>query len=119
MSVSTCWALWSRRASGPTCCATVSPARCVLVGRVAAAGCRVQISDAFDACSSCRVCRVFAMPCMGSRLSHVTWQLQPCPPLAQVGGRPAWLDPLHLPSPEQLTCRVTGKPLEFLLQVRV
>lgn len=49
----------------------------------------------------------------------VTWHLQPCPPLAQVGGRPAWLDPLHLPSPEQLTCRVTGKPLEFLLQVRV
>lgn len=36
---------------------------------------------------------------------------------SKVGGRPAWLDPLHLPSPEQLTCRVTGKPLEFLLQV--
>ena len=37
----------------------------------------------------------------------------------QVGGRPAWLDPLHLPSADQLTCRVTGKPLEFLLQVRL
>lgn len=41
-----------------------------------------------------------------------------CCASVQVGGRPAWLDPLHLPSAEQLTCRVTGKPLEFLLQVR-
>lgn len=36
---------------------------------------------------------------------------------SKVGGRPAWLDPLHLPTPEQLTCRVSGKPLDFLLQV--
>ena len=36
---------------------------------------------------------------------------------SKVGGRPAWLDPLHLPTEEQLTCRVTGKPLDFLLQV--
>ncbi|KAL4421136.1 hypothetical protein ABPG77_001531 [Micractinium sp. CCAP 211/92] len=36
---------------------------------------------------------------------------------SKVGGRPAWLDPLHLPTQEQLTCRVSGKPLEFLLQV--
>jgi hypothetical protein len=37
---------------------------------------------------------------------------------SKLGGRPAWLDPLHLPTEEQLTCRVTGKPLDFLLQVR-
>lgn len=37
---------------------------------------------------------------------------------SKVGGRPAWLDPLHLPTEEQLTCRVTGKPLDYLLQVR-
>ena len=36
---------------------------------------------------------------------------------SKVGGRPAWLDPLHLPTEEQLTCRVTGRPLDFLLQV--
>jgi pre-rRNA-processing protein TSR4 len=36
---------------------------------------------------------------------------------SKVGGRPAWLDPLYLPTEEQLTCRVTGKPLDFLLQV--
>ena len=37
---------------------------------------------------------------------------------SKVGGRPAWLDPLHLPTEEHLTCRVTGKPLDFLLQAR-
>lgn len=37
---------------------------------------------------------------------------------SKVGGRPAWLDPLHLPTPEQLTCKATGKPLQFLLQAR-
>lgn len=37
---------------------------------------------------------------------------------SKVGGRPAWLDPLHLPTPQQLACRVTGKPMDFLLQVR-
>ena len=37
---------------------------------------------------------------------------------SKLGGRPAWLDPLHLPTEEQLMCRVTGKPLDFLLQVR-
>lgn len=36
---------------------------------------------------------------------------------SKVGGHPAWLDPLHLPTDDQLTCRVTGKPLDFLLQV--
>lgn len=37
---------------------------------------------------------------------------------SKVGGRPAWLDPLHLPTPDQLTCKATGKQLQFLLQVR-
>lgn len=36
---------------------------------------------------------------------------------SKVGGRPAWLDPLHLPTAEQLACSVSGKPLDFLLQV--
>lgn len=29
----------------------------------------------------------------------------------------AWLDPVNLPSKEQLTCKASGKPLSFLLQV--
>lgn len=29
----------------------------------------------------------------------------------------AWLDPLHLPTQEQLTCGVTGQAMRFLLQV--
>ena len=37
---------------------------------------------------------------------------------SKIGGRPAWLDPLHLPRREQLTCSVTGKLMNFLLQVR-
>lgn len=36
---------------------------------------------------------------------------------SKVGGRPAWLDPVHLPTPEQLTCKGTGTPYNFLLQV--
>ncbi|KAK9819849.1 hypothetical protein WJX72_003204 [[Myrmecia] bisecta] len=36
---------------------------------------------------------------------------------SKVGGRPAWLHPTHLPSREQLLCKVTGRPLSFLLQV--
>ncbi|GAB4823697.1 hypothetical protein N2152v2_010743 [Parachlorella kessleri] len=36
---------------------------------------------------------------------------------SKVGGRPAWLNPLHLPTAEQLACRATGKQLQFLLQV--
>ncbi len=28
----------------------------------------------------------------------------------------AWLDPVHLPSAEQLTCKATGAPMNFLLQ---
>jgi uncharacterized protein (DUF1684 family) len=29
----------------------------------------------------------------------------------------AWLDPLHLPTAEQLTCATTGRLMRFLLQV--
>ncbi|GFR41991.1 hypothetical protein Agub_g2803, partial [Astrephomene gubernaculifera] len=36
---------------------------------------------------------------------------------SKVGGRPAWLDPVHLPPREMLTCGASGRPLDFLLQV--
>lgn len=36
---------------------------------------------------------------------------------SKVGGRPAWLNPLELPSAEQLQCAITRKPLDFLLQI--
>lgn len=36
---------------------------------------------------------------------------------SKVGGRPAWLDPVRLPSRQQLTCSASGRPLDFLLQV--
>ncbi|EFJ44292.1 programmed cell death protein 2, C terminal [Volvox carteri f. nagariensis] len=36
---------------------------------------------------------------------------------SKVGGRPAWLDPVRLPTREMLTCRASGKPLDFLLQI--
>ncbi|CAI8027388.1 Programmed cell death protein 2 [Geodia barretti] len=36
---------------------------------------------------------------------------------SKVGGRPAWLDPTHLPTSEQTACRVCGLPRTFLLQV--
>ncbi|KAG2440099.1 hypothetical protein HXX76_004213 [Chlamydomonas incerta] len=36
---------------------------------------------------------------------------------SKVGGRPAWLDPVRLPSKDMLTCKASGKPLDFLLQV--
>ncbi|GLI59478.1 hypothetical protein VaNZ11_001361 [Volvox africanus] len=36
---------------------------------------------------------------------------------SKVGGRPAWLDPVRLPSLEMLTCRASGRLLDFLLQV--
>lgn len=36
---------------------------------------------------------------------------------SKIGGRPAWLDPLHLPTKEQLTCSTSGSTLQFLLQV--
>ncbi|KAJ9510315.1 hypothetical protein QJQ45_015769 [Haematococcus lacustris] len=36
---------------------------------------------------------------------------------SKVGGRPAWLNPLKLPTKEQLTCKSTGKQLLFLLQL--
>jgi len=37
---------------------------------------------------------------------------------SKVGGRPAWLHPLALPTAEQLTCPLTHQPRRFLLQVR-
>eukprot|EP00890_Picochlorum_soloecismus_P003718 jgi/Picsp_1/4347/NSC_01853-R1_programmed cell death 2 len=36
---------------------------------------------------------------------------------SKVGGRPAWLDPIHLPTIEMLTCPKTGEIMKFLLQV--
>eukprot|EP00878_Enallax_costatus_P032723 GHUV01035983.1.p1 GENE.GHUV01035983.1~~GHUV01035983.1.p1 ORF type:complete len:276 (+),score=76.74 GHUV01035983.1:738-1565(+) len=36
---------------------------------------------------------------------------------SKVGGVPAWLDPLNLPTAQQLTCSVTGQTMRFLLQV--
>lgn len=35
---------------------------------------------------------------------------------SKVGGRPAWLDPVHLPKMDQLTCPFTGKVMRFLMQ---
>ena len=36
---------------------------------------------------------------------------------SKVGGRPVWLDPVHLPSPEQLECKTCRKPCLLLLQM--
>ena len=36
---------------------------------------------------------------------------------SKVGGRPAWLDPIHLPTIEMLTCPKNGEIMKFLLQV--
>lgn len=36
---------------------------------------------------------------------------------SKIGGRPAWLDPVRLPSQQQLACDASGQPLDFLLQV--
>lgn len=36
---------------------------------------------------------------------------------SKVGGKPAWLDPLHLPSADELLCPTCNDPLVFLLQV--
>ena len=38
---------------------------------------------------------------------------------SKVGGRPAWLHPVALPTPAQTACRVTAAPMDFLLQVGV
>ena len=38
---------------------------------------------------------------------------------SKVGGRPAWLDPVHLPSLDQLTCPDTGRIMQFLIQVSI
>ena len=36
---------------------------------------------------------------------------------SKVGGKPAWLDPTHLPTPEDIACNVCGVPRSFLLQI--
>ena len=36
---------------------------------------------------------------------------------SKVGGRPAWLDPVNLPSSNLLRCPVTNERMQFLLQV--
>ena len=43
--------------------------------------------------------------------------LQPYYFPSKVGGKPAWLDPLHLPSAAELCCPECGDPLAFLLQL--
>ena len=36
---------------------------------------------------------------------------------SKVGGKPAWLNPTHLPTPEETACSVCGAPRTFLLQM--
>ena len=48
--------------------------------------------------------------------SHPLRLTQPYFP-SKVGGRPAWLNPLHLPSASSLTCPLCRDPFAFLLQV--
>ena len=36
---------------------------------------------------------------------------------SKIGGRPAWLNPVHLPEPEVLKCAKSGELMKFLLQV--
>ena len=36
---------------------------------------------------------------------------------SQLGGLPPWLDPVHLPLASELTCRASGMPLRFVLQL--
>ncbi|GMT20573.1 hypothetical protein PFISCL1PPCAC_11870, partial [Pristionchus fissidentatus] len=38
-------------------------------------------------------------------------------PLGKVGGKPAWLNPVHVPKSEEMVCKSCSKPLCFLLQV--
>lgn len=57
----------------------------------------------FDLSSSVRMSRLQATP--------TVLPLMACHTAAQ-----AWLNPVHLPTAEQLTCNITSKPLDFLLQ---
>lgn len=36
---------------------------------------------------------------------------------SKVGGKPAWLNPCHLPNPAQLQCGQCNRPLKFLAQI--
>ena len=36
---------------------------------------------------------------------------------SQLGGLPPWLDPVHLPLTSELTCRESGMPLRFVMQL--
>ncbi|XP_036402090.1 programmed cell death protein 2 [Megalops cyprinoides] len=46
-----------------------------------------------------------------------SWQLQSAQFPSKVGGKPAWLSQLDLPSPKQIECETCHQPLAFLLQV--
>nr|XP_002126749.1 programmed cell death protein 2 [Ciona intestinalis] len=46
-----------------------------------------------------------------------TWRLLRCYFPSKVGGKPAWLDPEHLPSVDDMECGCCHKPLVFLLQL--
>lgn len=36
---------------------------------------------------------------------------------SKVGGKPVWLDPVHLPSPDNVSCKECERPCVLLLQV--
>ena len=35
----------------------------------------------------------------------------------KVGGKPIWLDPVHIPSADEMQCKNCDQPMSFLLQV--